>query len=540
MKWNSIDWVAVILFCLTFFSHLFFWNVFPPGFTADEATEGYDAYSLLRTGKDQFGNSWPILFRSFGDYRSPLNIWITIPSIVIFGPNTFSVRLPSFLAASGEAVFIYLLGKLLFSRKAGVFSAIFFMLSPWLILHTRFAQQVNLATLTILMGVTFFLIWAKNGKNKYIIFSTLSFAISFYAYQNARITAPLLMITCFLLFRKLIIKNIRLVMTVGIIFGVVLYPLLNTIIKNSDLAFRRAQSQNVFNQPGIKLYLWGAATADGNRQPVIITRFLHNKATVLFKEIAGGYLKHFEPGFLFWKGDPHDRFQTPGSGLLNWVLIILIPAALLKYNFRDSPRKLILAWIFISPFVSALSIIVPNSQHSQDLMIPLHLLGGAGAVAIWARISRSFKILLIFAFLISESVFLYGYTKIVPFQTAYLRNWYYYGDLFDKVKKRPEEKIVFLDGLYYINLAWSLKYDPAKFQKEVRIMEAENKSEFDHVDSFGKYFFMKRNVAEDSENGVLYIKLADVDEKIPIDLEIDDRVIWPDSLLEYRLMKRKI
>ena len=35
----------------------------PAGFYADEAAIAYNDYSLLETGRDEYGKSWPALFR---------------------------------------------------------------------------------------------------------------------------------------------------------------------------------------------------------------------------------------------------------------------------------------------------------------------------------------------------------------------------------------------------------------------------------------------------------------------------------------------
>src|SRR3989338_4260655 len=67
----------------------------PPGFYSDEALYGYEAYSLLKTGRDQFGNFLPISIAGFGDYRPALYIYSTIPFIAIFGLTEFATRLPS-------------------------------------------------------------------------------------------------------------------------------------------------------------------------------------------------------------------------------------------------------------------------------------------------------------------------------------------------------------------------------------------------------------------------------------------------------------
>ena len=90
----------VLLFSLSLVLRITFWDRYPPGLTADEAVMGYDAYSLLKTGKDQFGNAWPLAFRSFGDYRPPLYVYAAIPFVALFGLTPLAVRLPSMIAGS--------------------------------------------------------------------------------------------------------------------------------------------------------------------------------------------------------------------------------------------------------------------------------------------------------------------------------------------------------------------------------------------------------------------------------------------------------
>ena len=82
----------------------------PSGFVNDEAAFGYNAYSLLKTGKDEFGKAWPIIFRSFGEGKLPVYVYLTVPSVAIFGLNEFAVRLPSALFGVLTVFMLYLLG----------------------------------------------------------------------------------------------------------------------------------------------------------------------------------------------------------------------------------------------------------------------------------------------------------------------------------------------------------------------------------------------------------------------------------------------
>jgi len=80
-------WPIILVFLISLLSvSLFLYKLTssPPCLNADEAANGYDAYSILKTGKDQYGNFLPLRFESFGDYKLPLLTYIAIPFIKIF------------------------------------------------------------------------------------------------------------------------------------------------------------------------------------------------------------------------------------------------------------------------------------------------------------------------------------------------------------------------------------------------------------------------------------------------------------------------
>ena len=536
-----------IVFILFFFSLLLrvaWWSKFPPGFTADEATMGYDAYSLLKTGKDQFGTSWPLAFRSFGDYRPPLYIYASMPFVAIFGLTPLAVRLPSMIAGSLEIVLIYLVGKEIFSQKAGLYSAILLMLSPWSILQTRFAQETNLSTLTIFAGISGLIFWIRKNKWKYIVYSALFFGLSFYSYHNARLTTPLILLGCLILIMSVKKVSGRQVAAAAIIVILMVLPLMVWMKNNPQAIFRRASSQSVFADQGIKGSLWKDIVSMPPGYPVWLSRLQHNKPLYYGRVILKGYLSHFDPRFLFFSGDPHERFRTPYSGVLNWTMLLFLPIGfvmVVSRCFRGANSfslRLIVWWLLIAPVVASLSIIVPNSQHAQDLMIPLHLVGGIGAALVFERMAVLQKSLAISLFFVSFSLFLYGYMQVIPVQTKYLQAWHYYGNLFEKLHPFYQDGIVFLGGQYYINLAFYLKVDPKTFQKEVKISQPENLSEFDHVDSFGKFTFTRnREIPKNAEINTFYVRLNESGEAFPEGTAVVDREVWPDGDREYIIFR---
>src|SRR3989344_4548439 len=91
-------------------------GVNPPSLTWDEASQGYNAYSILKTGADEYGNKFPISIRSFDDYKPALYTYLAVPGIAIFGLNEFAVRVPSALIGVLSILAIYFLVKELLQK----------------------------------------------------------------------------------------------------------------------------------------------------------------------------------------------------------------------------------------------------------------------------------------------------------------------------------------------------------------------------------------------------------------------------------------
>src|SRR3989339_2190313 len=106
--------ILPLILALSFLLRVVALDKYPVGFTPDEASFGYDAYSILKTGKDQWGNAFPLVLKSFGDYKAPIYAYLTIPSVSIFGLTKFAVRLPNALLGSLAVYVVYLLINKLF------------------------------------------------------------------------------------------------------------------------------------------------------------------------------------------------------------------------------------------------------------------------------------------------------------------------------------------------------------------------------------------------------------------------------------------
>src|SRR3989338_4468901 len=56
----------------------------PPSPSLDEVSIGYNAYSILNTGMDEYGKKFPILLRAYDDLRPALYTYLVIPFVAVF------------------------------------------------------------------------------------------------------------------------------------------------------------------------------------------------------------------------------------------------------------------------------------------------------------------------------------------------------------------------------------------------------------------------------------------------------------------------
>ena len=106
----------------------------PSGLYVDEASTGYNAYSLLTTGKDEYGKSYPSAMRFFGSYSPPLYTYLTMGAISFFGLNILSARFVSIVSGILSVLVFYLLLKNLKPEKSKatlILATLFFVLGFW-------------------------------------------------------------------------------------------------------------------------------------------------------------------------------------------------------------------------------------------------------------------------------------------------------------------------------------------------------------------------------------------------------------------------
>src|SRR5260221_3173963 len=226
LKYKKIILVAIIALAFV----LRFWHLNSyPALNADEASIGYDAYSLIQTGHDQHGNAWPIDFQSFNDYKPGLYVYMVMPFVKILGLTELAVRMPNAFIGVLTVPVVYLLVLELFKKRdIALIAALFLAISPWHIQFSRGGWEANVATFLVTIGVLFFVKYFNSSKKSilYLIYSILGFVLSMYCYHATRVATPLIGFGLILIYRTEIFKDLSKFLVVGVVGFILLVPLL--------------------------------------------------------------------------------------------------------------------------------------------------------------------------------------------------------------------------------------------------------------------------------------------------------------------------
>ncbi|MBU2577901.1 hypothetical protein KKA69_03645, partial [Patescibacteria group bacterium] len=77
MKKNFNKILLVLILFFSFLVRIYSLEKIPPSLNWDEVSHGYNAYSIIKTGKDEWGITLPLIFRAYGDYKLPFYIYLT-------------------------------------------------------------------------------------------------------------------------------------------------------------------------------------------------------------------------------------------------------------------------------------------------------------------------------------------------------------------------------------------------------------------------------------------------------------------------------
>lgn len=497
IKRNLSTFIALcfILF-ISLFLRLYSLNNVPLGFHIDEASLGYNGYSLLLTGKDENSNKNPLYIDMFGDNRPSGYHYLTVVPIKIFGLNEFATRFPG--AIFGSLIFIpfFFLVQFLFNnKKISLLSSLLISISPWSVVLSRASAETIVAIFLIILGYYLFVLGIRTKQRKYFFLGSFAMIASFFFYHTPRVFVPVLVLTS-LIFLYPVWKNFTRKLKINLLLSFFILALasfiLVFIIKGGTGRFSQV---NIFGHPEVRLVMEEQFREDGiTKTPVLISRTFHNKVINYSLGFIENYFDYFSGKFLFLEGGLPAWYKVPAMGL---IYLIELPFILIGLYYllmsKNKYHKLPILWLLLAPVTAAITIDdVPNVQRAIVMFPMLELIAGFGFFSFIERFSSSkFKYRFIFGIftvliIFNSLYFLHQYFV----QSQIHRNWYRYegfNQMMDVVKNdySSHNKIVIsksFGGIYPLVLFYA-KYDPSTYQKEGSPKDKNGMG-------FGKFFFV--------------------------------------------------
>ncbi|OGM19047.1 hypothetical protein A2686_04615 [Candidatus Woesebacteria bacterium RIFCSPHIGHO2_01_FULL_38_10] len=546
---KSSSWLWGIII-LGFLLRVIVLQKIPVGFTPDEASFGYDAYSLLKTGQDQWGHFLPLTLESFGDFKAPLYTYLTIPSVAIFGLTKFATRFPNALLGSAAVYITYLLVVQLLNfgfrttgpkrylqlttyppvqtgnLRLGLVVAFLLAISPWHIMLSRGAFEANLTTFFLPLSTFLFLKGIKDFR--FLIPASITFGLNLFTYHSARLVTPLMILFLILLFRrefKLLLQRVvtnqsrrrdRFVFALedrlmrAYIFSVIICLIFITLVVYTftEGAGRRVQDVSIFRGALEAQAAARLITIEGGVNPVL-ARLMHNKYQIVAKRFIDTYRQFFSVKFLFKNGAGETTYgMLPGTGVLYWFetpFLIGFLIYILK-NPREKIGVITLFWILVATIPASLTTGKGYAANRVAIMMPAIQIASALGVTVIIdilnkRMSSNFTriVLLLYFFivLLSFGSFLKKYFLLSP-QVASKGMLYGNLEVATWLGENSEDKLKIIVSRKlsepHIYIAFANKWDPKDYQnysKDWNRYKDKKLAFLDQLDSYflGKYVF---------------------------------------------------
>jgi len=446
--------VLILLFVLALAFLLRFYNLGanPPSLDWDEASLGWNAYSILKTGSDEYGNRFPVSIRSFNDYKPPLYVYTTIPSIAIFGLNEFSVRLPSAIFGILTILLTYFLvveltrfGKIKANYKLALLAAFFLAITPWHINFSRVAFEANLSLFYFVGGVTGLTIFFNRKRTFWLLLCVTSFVLAAYSYHSARLVIPLFLFIIFFFYKNIFFENKTKVFWSILLGLALLFPLIISTLHSGSLQ-ARFQTVSIFSATGLhdlvndKLDVEKASFAGDKQNGEFFWKLAHWKWLTLGQIFAKDYLDHWNFNFLFLSGDSNSRHHAPDVGMMGlWMFPLILTGLYVIARDKPSWWPLIIIWYLAAPVASALTTETPHAVRSLLTLPTYQIFAALGTLEIYKRIVRykyARLVFISFVVIVTVGTFYYLHQYFIHMPVEYASGWQYgYKEMITKVKK---------------------------------------------------------------------------------------------------------
>ncbi len=452
-------WKEIVVFALlTFIGFvIYFWRLeaVPSGFYVDEALHGYNAYSILKTGTDEYGKLFPIVFRFYGSYNAPLYVYFVAIPIKVFGLNPYAVRI---VAAISGLLSIYVFYSFLKNFKISLIGGLFFAIVPWLIFQNRVGWEVSCAFFLFCLGSLFFYKALKDGK--YMIPSAFFLSLSTYAAYTERFIAPMLIFLAVVVFKKSVFtkKNQKYILISLFILFITQIP--NLLILKTPAFFPKSDlmASSAIMSQSEKLNVF----------PKVLGFILS-----FVREVGSQYINYYSPRSLFIANDLDMPEIAP---FYVWMIVpYLIGLVYLWKKRKENYSKYILLLFIVAPIPASLTKDPLSAHRALPVILPIGLAMAFGIDQVFRWINKYRYSVLIKLFLtitlLMVSLAFFWRSYFVLFANEKAKDWSYgFDQLAAEIKRHSDTHYVVDDArikLPYIELAFFMKVDPYDYQKNI-------------------------------------------------------------------------
>lgn len=473
--------ILLLIIALAFTLRVYKLGSYPIGFLWDEAALGYNAYSILETGKDEYGKTLPLIFKSFGDYKPGLYVYMTIPSVAIFGLNEFAVRLPSALAGVAAVILIYfLIIRTLGNENIALWSSLILAMNPWHMNYSRGAWELNVMVTEILLGF-YLLIRAIDTRKKAFLFaSVVLFILTLFTYQAAKLLVPALLAAFCFLYRKKIteidLRSKKMFLTI-VVGGFMIFNLMTMLGGKAG----RLKVMSIFSYPRsteeTNMFL---GQDNGNKLDYTV---FHSAPFFFLRSILGRYFNYFSGKFLFIEGDwSNARNGVVFQGVLYYLdlLFLLTGISVLLSKNRKPFENFILFWLLVAPIPAALTRDSISAVRSFSMVIPLTIMIAVGLNKSLEEI-RKYKIIKHVFCSVIVAIYLFLFVRFLDIYFIHDAKYssqqrlYGYKEAVEYIKNISvqKNKIIFSNkyGQPYIFYLFYTQYPPQQYQKQAALKE---------------------------------------------------------------------
>lgn len=491
MKNRHRLWLIIIII-IAFILRFYNLSSVPPSASLDEASIGYNAYSILKTGGDEYGYKFPILLRAYDDWRPALYVYLVVPFVELFGLNVLAVRLPSVILSLLTILATYFLIIEIFVKKKGeaqfpasyiaLLTTFLLAISPWHIYMSRLGHEVNAGLAFFIFGLFFFLKWLNHEhcfcrkENVALFFSLLSFSLSFVSYQSEKVFIPLLFISLVFIYKKQILQRKKQFLIASIIAGVILVPFIKSSLDpNALIRFKATNIVDTSRERFEKQALYYAKAVEENQ---FFNKVIYSRKILTLQIIIENYFSHFNPRWLFTNFS-QDRHKIPNLGLLYlWELPLIILGIIyfIVKKINNNHKKLLFLWFLSAPIAGAITSDAPHAMRSFTLLPTFQIFSAVGFFIVLNSLKKK----------LFQKVFIGIFIVLAGISIVYLSKQYFF--VFPKTQsasfqyaisqaipfvlkhEKKYNKIIFSNevNLYqsYMFFLFYNKYDPFLYQKQ--------------------------------------------------------------------------